>query len=167
MTSERFLRLAKLIFAGCLLVAAAGCNQSAEGVRSASSEPHGHHGGHAVELPHDAGVQMEFTLDEERRRMVIYVQESATHKPHPLAVGTLDAKFKADGQNFDAKFAADPRPNDPQGSSSRFAFSVDKLPQQLLASNQFQLEISYSADGRTSAVTILHNNDHTHDYRHD
>ena len=110
---------------------------------------------------------MELTLDEAERRMVIYVQSSSNHKPHPLSVETLDAKFDHEGQEYDTEFVADPRSDDPDRSSSRFALSIDKLPQQLLASNQFTLQLSFTSGGETSAVSIFHDNDHVHDYHHD
>jgi hypothetical protein len=115
----------------------------------------------------EAGFEMEFTLDETRRRIVIYVHETNTHKPHPLAGETLAAAFEVDGQRTDVTFDADPRPNDPSGHTSRFALSLDKLPQQLLASDDFQLKLLYPSAGGTITGSITHRNDHVHEYRHD
>lgn len=169
MTSKQFLRLATWVLGCVLLLEIAGCNRSTEvGSGPVSTEQHGHHGGHTVKMSDDAGLQMEFTLDEKRRRMVIYVQASDYHNPpHALAVDKLIAKFQADGRSTDVTLAADPLPKDPQGLSSRFAISLDKLPQQLLASNQFLLTLSYSDDGRIITGSIRHSNDHTHNYHHE
>lgn len=167
MTSKRFFGSANRVLVCLLLAAAGGCDRFGEESRSPSTEQHGHHGGHLVNMSGDPGFQMEFALDEKRRRMVIYVQASETHEPHALAVDTLSAQLVADGRSSDVKFVADPRPKDPQGLSSRFAISLDKIPQQLLASNQFQLKLSYSADGSTISGSIRHSSDHTHAYHHD
>ena len=132
----------------------------------AFSQPHGHHGGHVIEFS-DGRLQFELTLDHKRRRMVVYVLESESHQPHPLTVTKLDATFKDEGREFDATFTADPQPEDPAGSSSRFALSFDELPQQLVSSNQFQLELSFTSNGEYFTGSMLHANDHAHEYHHD
>lgn len=114
-----------------------------------------------------AGFAVEFTLDPERQRMVLYVQEPGGSRPHPLATDSLSGRFKADGKAVDVTFAADPRPDDPPGSSSRFALGLDRLPQQLQVSDRFVLKLSYVDAGRTVTASVAHNNDHGHKYRHD
>lgn len=167
MTSKRYSGFASWALAWLLLVSTSGCYPNAEATRSRSAEPHGHHGGHTFEMSDEADFEMEFTLDETRRRIVIYVHESDSHQPHPLAAETLAAAFEADGQHTDVVFEADPRPNDPSGRTSRFALSLDKLPQQLLASDHFQLQLSFPSAGGTVTGSITHRNDHVHEYRHD
>lgn len=166
MTSKRI--LGRATFPACLLIVAAiGCNQSSEESRPVSSHQHGHHGGHTFAMSEDVNYQMEFTLDEKRRRLVIYVYDKGTQQPHSLDVKTLNAEFVADGHNSNVTFAAAPRSKDPQNTSSRFALSLDKLPQQLLASNQFELKFSFSDAGKNITGSMMHNNDHTHHYHHD
>ncbi len=167
MTFKRVSGLATVVLGGLLVVASFAYNRGADRGLAASSEPHGHHGGHVIRVPGDAGIEMELTVDEQRRRLVLYVQESVKHKPHSLPVETVAAKFETDGHVFDTLFEADPRSSDPRGGSSRFALSLDDLPQQLLASNRFQLSLSYSVDGRRIDVGIAHENDHSHDHHHD
>ena len=114
-----------------------------------------------------ADFELEFTLDEARRRMVVYVQESGSSRPHLLADDSLSGQFETDGRSIDVTFEADPRPDDPQGHASHFVLSLDKLPQQLLTSEQFVLKFSYVAADRTITASIPHKNDHAHEYRHD
>ena len=118
-------------------------------------------------MSEDVGFHMEFTLDEERRKMVIYVQDSDSHRPHALAVDTLVANLKAGEQSADLEFEADPLPKEPAGHASRFSMSLDRIPQQLLTSNQFSLKLSFSVDGKSIDGSMSHHNDHTHEYHHD
>jgi hypothetical protein len=167
MTFKRGTGLAIVVLGGLLGVAFFADHRGADSGLAASSKPHGHHGGHVIKVPGDSGIEMELTVDEQRRRLVLYVQESVKHKPHSLPVETVAAKFEADGQVFDARFEPDPRSSDSPGGASRFALSLDELPQQLLASNRFELSLSYSVDGRRIDVGIAHENDHSHDHHHD
>lgn len=146
------------------LGATVGCN---DGGPSMATRPHGPHGGHIAEMPEGAGFGVELTLDEKRRRMVIYVHESGVPNPHPLLGDSLSGHFEAEGRSTAVTFSADPRPDDPRGHASRFVLALDTLPQQLLASDQFVLRLSYAADGETITASIPHKNNHVHEYRHD
>lgn len=163
MTSIRCARATGLSLIGLLLAVLVGCGQNTE----QPIEPHGRHGGHSIKMPNGVGYQMEFTLDGRRRRMVIYVEESGAHKPYPLALDQLEAEFEADGQSTGVTFPADPRSSDPEGHASRFSLSLDKLPQQLLASERYVLKISHSIAGENVTVSFSHDNDHGHEYHHD
>lgn len=133
-----------------------------------ASPPHGPRGGHVVSVTGEVGVEMELTIDKERRRMLIYVHRATTYEPHPLPIKTLKGTIQsADGGSFDVVFIAIPRSSDPSGSSSRFSLSLDRIPQQLLATNQYLLKLSYSTDGNDCRAVFPHRNDHAHKYKHD
>ncbi|MEM8945088.1 MAG: hypothetical protein AAGD11_07885 [Planctomycetota bacterium] len=144
-----------------------GCKDGGRKNTSTAIDLHGPHGGHMAEMSEGAGFEMEFTLDERRRRMVIYVLELGFTKPYPLATDALSGKFKFDGRSIDVTFAADARPTDPKGHASRFALALDSLPQQMLVAEQFVLKLSYAAAGETFTGSIPHRNDHAHRYHHD
>lgn len=148
-----------------LLGAAAGC--TGDRVPAASDWLHGPHGGHTAVMSEGAGFEIEFTLDATRRRIVLYVHEEGGAAAYPLPVDSLSGQFKADGRSTDVTFAADPRSDDPPGHASRFVLALDTLPQQLLASDEFELMISYRGDGGAATASIPHKNDHAHSYRHD
>lgn len=164
--NSSLLRYAHWVFAP-LLAFSVGCNSGEDERASIDMKPHGPHGGHTAQVSGDAGFEMEFTLNEKQRRIVIYVQESGAPRPHPLAVDSLSGVFEADGQTVDVTFVADPRPDDPEGRASRFVLALDTLPQQLLVSDNFLLNLSYNSAGRQITASIPHNNNHAHEYRHD
>lgn len=142
------------------------------GCGSGEEEPplltlHGPHGGHTALMSAGAGFEIELALDDKRRRMMIYVLEPGGAEPHPLPVESLSGRFETDGQSLDATFAADPRPDDPEGEASRFALPLDQLPQQLLLSDRFVLKLEYVVDGKSVTASIPHRNDHAHEYHHD
>lgn len=131
-------------------------------------EAHGPHGGHTLKMSGAAaGYLMEFTLDEARRRIVIYAYEESNHGPFPIAASHLDAEFKSGGKSYELTFAADPRISDPQGSSSRFSFDLDDLPQQLISASQFTVHLTYTVGEKTMTASMQHSNNHKHDYHHD
>ncbi len=165
MSFETDSRGTKWTIAWLLLCASAGCNAGTE--RTPGDDVHGYHGGHTFKMPAGANLQLELTLDEKRRRLVIYGQDSDSHQPIALEVDTLRARFESDGFDFETAFSADPRSSDTKGQSSRFALSLDSLPQQLLAANRFVLTVWYPSQGETISVSIVHRNDHSHTYRHD
>ncbi|MEM6690461.1 MAG: hypothetical protein AAF664_13595 [Planctomycetota bacterium] len=167
MTSDRLRGLIALLVVSVSLILLVGYIRRTEVRQDRSIEPHGHHGGHMFKIDEDAGFRLEFTLDESRRRIVIYVQERETHRPFPLAAMTLDAKFISGSIEFESAFAADPRPEDPPGSSSRFALSLDSLPQQIISANRFQVNISISLGSGEVTANMSHNSDHGHTYQHD
>ncbi len=151
-----------------LLVVAGFCYRlTAVTEPTTSTQPHGRHGGHLINLSGNTAIQMELTIDNRRRRMVVYVQDSKTHNPYPLPVDKLNATFETDNQSFEGEFSADPRPSDPKGNSSRFALSLDKIPQQFIGYDRFILKLSYSAGGITNQAILAHDNDHSHNYHHD
>ncbi|MEM8670096.1 MAG: hypothetical protein AAGG48_21390 [Planctomycetota bacterium] len=166
MTFRRYAKRSIIVVSGLVVVAVIGFRQRTHQTHSAFSQAHGHHGGHTIKLPGDGDIELELTVDQRQRRMVIYFQASKTHEPVPLPTKTLDAEFVTD-QVFEAVFTADPRPTDAEGISSRFMVRLDQLPQQLLAFNEFLLRISWWANGERIEVELTHTNDHVHDYHHD
>ncbi len=156
-----------ILLLGLVAVALAGCTSEVEMQQPTSIKSHGPHGRHILTLSPRVDFELEFTLDEKRKRIVIYLQGMETIRPFPIRVEKLDATFRSEGFVFQSIFEADPRPNDPNGFSSRFFFSLEKLPQQLLAFNRFQIDISFSNDGKAMTATLYHYNDHSHKYNHD
>ncbi|MDM4014651.1 hypothetical protein [Roseiconus lacunae] len=167
MTSKHQSARWALIVTSLLLFVINGCGQDPDPKTLTTMKPHGHHGGHAAAVAGDSDIELELTLDEEGRRMVIYVQESGEHQPYPLPVDQLNGKFESRGDVFEVSFQSDPRSDESRAFSSRYALSLDKLPQQLVATNHFVLKLSYSMEGNTFSAAIPHSNDHTHEYHHD
>ena len=166
MISKTFLAVTKLLPFSLLLILAIGCSQNAETIQTASNDHHGQHGGHLIHVAGEAGVDLEFALNEKRRQMVIYIQKAETHEPCPLATEKLNVEFQSGASKFETAFSSTPQPKETEGQSSRFTLSLDKLPQQLLASNQFLLKVWFTVNGETFTATIRHSNDHAHDYHH-
>ncbi|MEM6472842.1 MAG: hypothetical protein AAF802_24990 [Planctomycetota bacterium] len=132
-----------------------------------SSRPDGLRGGHIIAMPGVDGFQFEFTVDSRTRRMVLYSQEAGTREPYALATDHVDAEFGANGEIYDATFNADPQSDDPEGRSSRFVLSLDKVPQQLAASHDYTLTLSFSSDGGVVSGKMSHHDDHSHQFDHD
>lgn len=148
----------------CLCFAATtACNR----LPQESAHTHGQHGGHILKLSKKAKFEFELTADEKQKRIVLYVQEAITHRPFPLPLKTLLGKIKSGGKEYDVAFESDPRPTDPQDSSSRFFLSLESLPQQATAFEEFGLTIGFSFDGSEMNASIFHRNDHNHQYKHD
>ena len=170
MATSRLLKIASLLLACLTSFFDIGCNRSSndeQAVFESHSHGHGPHGGHLIRLSENTDFEMEFTVDDQRRKIVIYIQERDTRNPYPLPIDRLDASFDAGGQSVDVIFTAEPRPGEPTGTSSRFSLSLDKIPQQLVVSNQFVLSVTCSFNGETITGSIHHNNDHEHAYNHD
>lgn len=165
MTSNWILIKANHLVICVILMASVGCYRSPEPIPS--SPPHGHHGGHTFGMSEDVDFQMEFTLDEKKRRIIIYVQSSDSHKPYPLAAENLVGQFEANGMSSEVSFSAFPRRKEPSGQASRFVLSLDKVPQQLRSANQFVLTLSYLHEGTTIKGAFRHSNNHAHKYNHD
>lgn len=151
---------------GLLLCSAPGCGGNSEEKRAADAH-HGYHGGHTFKMPSGTPMQLELTVDEKQRRMVVYCQSASSHQPLGIAAETLKAKFESSSVEFDTAFTADPRKSDGDGQSSRYALGLDKLPQQLASADRFVLTIWYPAEGEVHEVSIIHRNDHSHEYHHD
>ena len=165
MHSKRIGYFAVMGSAAVLYLTVAGCDWGGE--KRVSVEMHGPHGGHLMTLSESTDFAMEFTVDEKRQKLVVYVHEKKSRNPFPLDVDELTATFSASDQSFEVTFAAEPRPSDPDGTSSRFTLDLDQLPQQMIGSNQFELQLTYSFLGKTITGSISHENDHSHDYSHD
>ncbi|MEM9412288.1 MAG: hypothetical protein AAGA30_14330 [Planctomycetota bacterium] len=142
-----------------------GCNRNAEEIES--NKFHGPHGGHTLMLSEDVDFEMEFTVDEKGREIVIYVHEQGTQKPFPIEVVSLDAKLGAGDVVINVTFRAKPRITDPAGSSSRFVLSLNDIPQQMLAASRFRLTVSCPVEGKVITGIINHYNNHAHKYIHD
>ena len=167
MTSRHPILKSFLIVLALLVLAGICYYLSASTEPTNSTQAHGRHGGHLINLSGNIAIQMELTIDNRLRRMVVYVQDSKTHNPYPLPVDKLNATFETKDQIFEGEFSADPISSDPKGNSSRFALSLDKMPQQFIAYDRFILKLSYSAGGITSQAKLSHENDHSHNYHHD
>ena len=153
-----------LLLAVVALGGAVGCNR---GDQHPTSTPHGPHGGHTAVMSAGAGFELELAVDQNRRRMVLYVLQPDLAKPYPLPVDSLSGRFETEGQSLAVTFTAAPRVDDPEGQASRFALPLDQLPQQLLVSGRFVLNLSYEVEGQTVTASIPHDDDHGHKYRHD
>ncbi|MEO1495633.1 MAG: hypothetical protein AAFV43_00615 [Planctomycetota bacterium] len=162
--TRRDARLALLVI-GAIAGGTVGCTRGEDTLASIGA--HGPHGGHMAQVSAGAGFEIELTADEKRRRIVLYVLDATTAEPYPLRIDALDGAFEIAGQSVEVTFVPDPRPDDPEDHASRFAIELDKLPQQLLLSNEFELKLSYTAGGKAIAATIPHRNDHAHEYHHD
>lgn len=129
---------------------------------------HGPHGGHSLNSSSPTNYLMEFTVDQSRRKIVIYTYQKLDDSPFPIPVKRLNAEFKSSGKTYpDLTFAADPRRNDPQGSSSRFSLDLSALPQQLMTASRFSIKVSYALGDVAISASLEHNNNHGHNYDHD
>ena len=145
-----------------LFVASIGCKKATH-----VSSAHGPHGGHVFLMPDGANLELELTLDDRGKRMIVYSQSTTDQQPFALQGESLKANFQAGSVDFDTTLAAHPRPSDPDGHSSRFAIGFNKLPQQLLSADEFHLTLWCPMNGETLEVSLFHKNDHGHKYRHD
>ena len=112
-------------------------------------------------------MQLEFATDAERRKLVIYVLESGTQKPHPIPARTMTITFDISDQKIPVNLDADPQTDDSPGKASRFSISLDKLPKPLQTAADFVAEFSLEIEGDTVSGTLTHHDDHTHNYHHD
>ena len=162
--NSKLLWLAAISVLGLIFIARQnGCGS----IESAVDEVHGPHGGHTLKMSRASDYLMEFTVDLGRRKIVIYTYEEPSHSPFPIPVSHLDAEFKSGGKSYDLTFAADPRTSDPQGNSSRFSISLDELPQQIMNASRFTIDVSYTVGGNTMYASMVHSNNHQHEYHHD
>ena len=165
-TSKKRALAGIVIIIGLLVGALLYFGQVAPEITTASHS-HGHHGGHYMRLLSGSGYDLELTINQTRRCITIYATESETHSPYPLPYTSLQARFTTLDQVFECVFLADPRTSDPEGRSSRFALSLDNLPQQFIAANQYELRTFSDDGGNTLEAILSHDNNHTHDYHHD
>lgn len=129
---------------------------------------HGPHGGHSLNSSSPTDYLMEFTVDQSRRKIIIYTYQKLDDSPFPIPVKRLNAEFKSSGKTYpDLTFVANPRPSDPQGSSSRFSLDLSALPQQLMTASRFSIKVSYALGDVTISGSMEHNNNHAHNYDHD
>ena len=103
MSSERFAcrengrtcspsSLGRLGLPSCIfLLVIIGCS------RGVNDHPDHDHGGHLIDLPGHEQMQLELSADEQRRQLVVYVLESGTHTPYPVASKKLDITFSVSG----------------------------------------------------------------------
>ena len=163
--NSKLLWLTPLFVLGLLLFGQQiGCGPSKD---TSNVDVHGPHGGHTLTLSHATQYLMEFTLDESRRKIVIYTSEKSSHSPFAIPVSKLDAELESGGKSYDLTFVADPRSSDPQGCSSRFSIDFDDLPQQLMSVSRFTVNVSYTDGEETISASMQHSNNHRHDYHHD
>lgn len=144
-----------------LLLACAGCS------RASADRPPKDHGGHLVDLPGHEQMQLELASDAERRELVVYVLETATHAPNAISSKKLDVTFRVGGKDYPVSLDADPQPADPAGRTSRFAVSFDKLPRPLHHAADFTATFTMEVQGETISGTLHHKDDHTHEHHHD
>jgi len=152
-----------MLIVSLVIAVTLGCRKAIE----VQDHSHGHHGGHMLKLSEIAEFELEFTVDERRKRMVVYVQEVGTHEPYALPTEKLIARINVGDKTYESTFEADPRPNDPPGSASRFFLSLEALPQQFLGSNEFNLKLYFTIDGKDMYAMLSHRDDHRHNYQHD
>ncbi|HBE69810.1 MAG TPA: hypothetical protein DDW52_16820 [Planctomycetaceae bacterium] len=150
--------------AGLLLLFSLGCT-GAE--KESTPGPHGSHGGHTFRMPDGSELALELTIDDANRRIVVYAEAVGSNQPFAVDATQLKAKFESDDLDFSTTLSSDPRKSDPKGESSRFAISLDELPQQLFTADEFRMTVWYPDADETHSVSMLHRNDHAHSYRHD
>ncbi|WP_166831338.1 hypothetical protein [Thalassoroseus pseudoceratinae] len=138
-----------------LLTVFAGCGSS-------ESDRPELHGGHFIELPGHEDMQLEFAIDEKERKLIVHVLETGTKKPLPISSQTLEISFQVDGEDVPVSLAADPRPDDPSGRSSRFAISSADLPSSLHNVAHFTAKFTLEVEGKAVSGTLDHKDDHTH-----
>ncbi len=141
-----------LLLVLCLLVAGIGCNQNKStpdpdqnpGGGSAS-EVHGHDHAHDEPTdhrveghahgagPHDGTIadwgggtyHVEFTVDHEKRQATVYVFGSDEKTPTPIDAESIE--LSVTDPNMQVTLQADPQETDPEGMSSRFVGTHEKL----------------------------------------
>ena len=67
-----------------------GCHSKTDAITERPiSNVHGPHGGHTLTMSRDVDYAMEFTLDEGRRKIIIYVFETSTDLPFAIPCSHL------------------------------------------------------------------------------
>jgi hypothetical protein len=152
---------------GLVSCLAFGCSKPTNNLALPVLADHGPHGGHLFEMTGDSNLKLEFTLDADRRRIVIYSNFLDTEEACPLEASHLIGEVSSGQVSFDVKFTADPRPSDVTGQSSRFELSFNSIPQQMMEKNQFLVTVWFKANDEVISASLFHRNDHRHSYNHD
>ena len=129
------------------VVGCVGCNKSSETVMNTpatSANEHGHDHGdgthdHSAEGhdhgvgPHDGTVadwgggkyHVEFTVDHDKQQATVYILGSDEKTPAPIDAASIELSIK--DPEMQVTLQASPQESDPQGKSSRFIGTQDKL----------------------------------------
>jgi len=115
-------------------VLAFGCNRPAAPEPKGSKEDHAHgegpHGG-AVADWGGGKMHVEFTVDHDKKEATVYILGSDAKKAAPIKAkdGEISASITGvkDKGTFEVTLKASPQTGDPEGKSSRFVGTHDKI----------------------------------------
>lgn len=123
---------------------------------------HGPNGGHIVILG-DHKHHAELVFDATSRDVTVYLLEHDMATATPVADATLT--FKPEGGEPIA-FTSSPKEGEPEGQSSRFTFTGDKLPEAVKTEEDLHGSLELATGGQTHAGEIGHDHDHDHGHAH-
>lgn len=153
--ANQFSRALGVLFLCMLISLGSGCSDSSENT-------HKDHGGHLIDLAGHEEMKLEFSIDEELNKLIVYVLATTSLKPYPISSKNLVITFQVDGEDTPVSLAADPLPSDPERKSSRFTISSADLPDSLYGAADFVANFTLNIQGETVSGTLDHHDDHTH-----
>jgi len=121
---------------------------------------HGPHGGVLIELGNDE-YHGELVHDEEAGTVTINVLDGSATQTLPIEASKVKINVVADGQPAQYSLAASPEESDPEGLSSRFVSSDEKLVGQLHEDGTVGTLV-LTIKGKSYRGELAHDHDHNH-----
>lgn len=127
---------------------------------------HGPHDGHVIELG-DEEYHAEITLDEESKKLTIYVYGPELKNAVPIDQKEVIANLKIDGKDSELKLAAAPQEGDGEGKSSRFELTLSEdVAKGIHDAEDLIGTIKLKIEGVDFEGEITHDHDHDHGHEH-
>jgi hypothetical protein len=167
------------LFAAALAVGLSGCGSNQD-VRQFSAEDnvtntappaehhhpeHGPNGGHIVVLGAHA-YHAELVFDATTRNVTVHLLDHDMTAATPVADAGLTLNLEG---SEPITFEASPIEGEPEGQTSRFTLSGDKLPEGVKGEEDLHGSLALTVGGEPHAGAISHAHDHEggHDHKHE
>lgn len=134
-----------------------------------SHDDHGHGHAHPSHGPHDGDLielgneeyHAELLHDEDAGMVTIYILDGSATKAVAIEAAEIKVNLVADGQPAQFSLAASPDESDPEGLSSRFVSSAEKLIGQLHEDGT-DGTLVLTIKGKSYRGELAHDHDHNH-----
>lgn len=114
----------------------------------------GPHHGHLIELGEEE-FHAELTHDDATKSVTVYLLDKEAKAPVAIADAEIVLNLVADGQPTQVKLAAAPQDGDPEGQSSRFSITDDKVLEALEAPKTTG-RLNVTINGKAYSGTVEH-----------
>ena len=120
---------------------------------------HGPNGGHVVVLG-DHAFHAELVFDADTRNVTVYLLEHDMATATPVADATMSLNLEGAEP---VAFESAPADGDPEGQSSQFTLSGDKLPESVHDEEDLHGSLVLTVGGQDHSGMISHDHGHGHD----